>query len=199
MADLSHTDARAKMLLLVSGGGAMSMEDLQFAGYSKTGETFGAGSLCSLNSAGTIEAGLNAATSMPLFAINGVADYDAGQYAYNYLKAVGDYDGTRMGGSIINTLVATGGFEIQTTEYNSDDFAEALYVKGTTPLTEDTTTAGYVEPAASAYSLLPVVGIVSMGIASSTNATGMNLARIRTSAKKLLRFWTAHHLPVKTS
>ena len=198
--DISHDDAKAKALVLVSGGGAHSMEDLQFAGNTAEGGTaFFAGALVSLNTAGDIVPGTALATSMPMFAINGSADYDAGQYAYNLIKAVGNLDGTRNGDTVINCLVATGGYEIQTTEYNITDYAESAYIQGSKLLTEDTVNAGFVMPSATVYNDAVVVGCVSTGIESSTNPTGLNRARIRTSAKKLLRFWTMFIPPVSVT
>jgi len=198
--DISHEDAKAKALVLVSGGGAHSMEDLQFAGNTAEGGTaFNAGALVCLNSSGDIVPGLALATSMPMFAINGSADYDAGQYAYNMIKAVGNLDGTRQGDAVVNCLVASGGYEIQTTEYNITDYTEANYTKGSKLLHEDTVTAGTVKPATTTYSDATVVGCVSVGIESSTDPTGLNRARIRHSQTKLLRFWTLFIPPVNAT
>ena len=199
MTYLDHDDALAKMLLLVSGGGATSLEDLQFAGHTAEDSDFAAGSICSLNNDGLIEAGLASTTAMPMFAINGATDYDSAQYEYNFLKTVGDFDGTQVGQSVVNLFVATGGFELKTTEYNITDYTEADYAKGDTLLTADAATDGFICPAASAYSLAPVVGCVSTGINSSTNPTGITRARIVSGDKKLLHFWTMWLPPVKTS
>jgi len=191
MAWISHVDPKDKMLLLVSGGGATSMEDLQFAAGLAANQTFAAGALVCYNHERKIQAGLEYPTSMGLFAINGSTDYDASQYGYNLLK---DVEGGGQG--TVNTLVASGGFEIQTTEYNDSDFETTAYTPGSCPLTNDTVTLGYVEPSPDAYSTLPQVGCVSVGVI--TDRKGINRARLRLGQKKLLRFWTCYIPPVNT-
>jgi hypothetical protein len=188
MAWLTSTDPKDRMNLIVSGGGANSQTDLQFAAGLADNQSFAAGALVSYNSSGKIQAGLAAATSMPMWAINGCAEYDAGQFGYNLLK---DTEG--LGHGVVNTLPASGGYELATTEYNIDDLAG--YVKGSGVLTNDTATLGYIKPAPADYSAVTVVGIVSVGIVADARK-GINRARVRMGQKKLLRFWTHFELPI---
>jgi len=193
MAYLSHEDSKAKMLLIVSGGGAHSMTDLVFAAGLADSQTFAAGALVSLSTTRKITAGLVAATAMPMFAVNGCGDYDAGQYSYNLLK---DVEGGGHG--VVNCLPASGGYELQTTEYNDTDGEYSVddYTPGQCLLTNDASVAGQIEPAPADYSNVTVVGCVSDGIRSTR--TGINRARIRMGQKKLLRFWTHVQFPVST-
>lgn len=189
---LSNADPKEKVGLIISGGGADSLWDLQFNGPVAGGEDFDRGSLVSYNSEGNIVAGLCHATAMPMFAINGAVDYDAGQFNYNLQK---DTDGDGQG--TVNCLVATGGFELAITAYNNVDHENSDYVKGRTLLKADDVTDGLIEPADAAYSDATVVGCVSAGV--DTAREGINRARLRLSQKALLRFWTMFLPPVNTA
>lgn len=186
---LTLVDPKAKALILVSGGGADSLTDLQYNADIEAGEDFGASAQVCLNGSKKIEAGLAETTSMPMWAINAAQDYDSGQYRTNLLKA----DSSTSQG-VCNTLVATGGFELAVTEYNNTDYTTADYVAGSTLLTNDTVTPGQIEPAPAAYSTVTVLGCVSGGIDSGR--VGLNRARLRLSQKALLRFWTMFIPPV---
>lgn len=183
----TFTDPTGKTGFIVSGGGAHSLTDLQFAGDIKGGEDFGKSALVSLNSDKQIQAGLASATSMPMWAINGAQDLDASMPKYNLPKG----SSTSVQGSV-NCLPATGGYELATTEYNVDDYVAADYAPGT-PLTNDTDTAGQIEPAPAGYSTVTVLGIVSTGVQATT--AGINKARRKLNQKALLHFWTTFQLP----
>lgn len=189
MAFLSIVDPKAKALILVSGGGATSTEDLQFAGDIAAGQDFGASALVCLNEDKQIEAGLATDTNMPMWAINGAMDYDSGQFNYNLMKP--EQSGAQ---GIVNCLVATGGFELAVTEYNDTDYQSADYAPGNTLLTNDPVNLGWVMPAPAAYSTVTIVGCVSTGIDSVTE--GLGRARRRLNQKALLRFWTMFIPPV---
>jgi hypothetical protein len=83
--------------------GSEQMYALQIGAAFTAGQTFAAGSLVSLTTAGTLSAGC-ADNAMPLWAINGVADLDVAR------------DDGIMGGGKVNAFVGTGGFELFTTE-----------------------------------------------------------------------------------
>lgn len=185
---LSTDDALAAMEFIVSGGGGIdSHGDLFFSAPVKDGESFAAGSVVSLNSAGTIQAGLATATSLPMIAINGAADYDSGQYKYNLNKG-----GSTAVQAKVNCLPVTGAYELATTEYITTD----NYTKGTTPLAANESTLGKICAAAAAYSLKAVLGTVSTGVQSTSS--GINRARNRLSQTPFLHFWAHYQMPVNT-
>jgi hypothetical protein len=181
---ITHSDPKDKMGFIRSGGGADSLTDLQFAAGLAANQSFYAGALVSYNGSRKIQAGLAAATSMPMMAVNGCADLDAGQYNYNLLK---DVDGQGYG--VVNCLPFSGGYELQTTEYNDTDHNIATaYTPGSQLLTNDTVTLGYIKPAPADYNSVYVLGTVSVGVI--TERKGINRARLRMGQKKLLCFWT---------
>jgi len=188
---LSLVDPKSKALILVSGGGATSTEDLQFNGDIAESQDFSASAQVCLNASKQIQAGLAAATSMPMWAINGAQDHDSAQYRYNLQKAEAS---TAQG--VCNTLVATGGFELAVTEYNVNEgeFENTDYTPGSCLLTNDADDAGQIEPAPANYSTVTVLGCVSTGV--ETERVGINRARLRLSQKALLRFWTMFIPPV---
>lgn len=186
---LTNIDPKDKMMILVAGGGAISMEDLQYAASIAEDETFAASALVSLNHDRRIEAGLEFDTSMPMWAINAATDYDSAQFRTELMK---DIEGEGQG--VVNTLVATGGFELAVTEYNDEDYVAADYEPGHTLLTDDTENLGWIKPSPVDYSNVTTVGCVSYGI--ETQRVGVNRARLRLGQKALLRFWTMFHPPV---
>lgn len=101
---------------------------------------------------------------MPMWAIQGVNDYDANSDVGN------------ISGGVMSGIVATGGFEIETTEFDST----ATYYPNDL-LVPSGTTAGYVTLAVAAdlYDEKPIVGCVS-------KAKFTSLA----DGKTLLSFWT---------
>ncbi len=189
---LTNTDPKEKMMLLVAGGGAISLEDLQYAASIAEDQDFPASSLVSLNTSRRIRAGLASTTAMGMFAINGAEEYDAAQFRTELTK---DIEGGGQG--VVNTLVASGGFEIAVTEYNDDDYETTDYAAGCTLLTDDLDNPGWVKPTDDDYSNYPNVGVVSYGI--ETARVGVNRARLRLGQKALLRLWTIYMPPVVTT
>jgi hypothetical protein len=126
--------------------GSDGMHDLQYYAAPASGETFVKGSLCYVDSSGNLAAG-GGDNSMPMWAITGVNDFDA------------NGDVGNISGGVVSCFVATGGYEIFTTEYDSDGTYNPNQL-----LTADTSTAGYVAAAAAAYSNAVVVGCVSKGV-----------------------------------
>jgi hypothetical protein len=123
------------------------MHDLQYKAQTAAGEDFRRGALVSLNATGKFVAGLSVNWAMPLWAINDVNDFDAN-------SDVGNVSGDGPA-----AYVATGGYELATTEFDKD----ATYHVNAL-LTNDTVTAGYVTPAPNpGYSTVMVLGVVSKG------------------------------------
>jgi hypothetical protein len=146
--------------------GPSLMHRLDFHAAPAAGQAIAAGSVCSLNSNGQLVAGCGAGAAMnrpmPMFAIQNVDDFDANSDVGN------------ISGGVMSAVVATGGFEIETTEYvtgstyNPNDL-----------LTASGASAGDVDRMSeSPYGGQVAVGSVSTG--TSTNADG----------KSALRFWT---------
>lgn len=146
--------------------GPTKMNRLDKSVAPKASETIHEGSLCSLHSTGTLIAGCaqgsTANRPMPMFAIQDVSDFDANS------------DSGNISGGVMSALVATGGFEISTSEYstvgsptyNPND----LLTDGTAGLVKKATTAPYLAE--------PIVGCVSDGVTS--NVDGVSV----------LAFWT---------
>ena len=90
--------------LLVAVSGYNGMHDLQFKASVGTGQAWFRGSLISLQSVTEFKAGCGD-KDMPLWAINATADFDVASDVGN------------MAGGTVAALVATGGYELKTTEY----------------------------------------------------------------------------------
>lgn len=148
---------------------------LDYRAAPKSGETINAGAVCSIDVNGQLVEGCPAGAvfnrPMPMFTIQSVNDFDANSDVGN------------ISGGVMSAVVATGGFEIETTEYvtsgtyNHNDLLTAA-------------TAGDIgrvrRLTMSPYMTEPVVGCISDGV--STNADG----------KSVLRFWTMF-LPAGTA
>ncbi len=133
-------------VLNVVSGSHGRMHDLQYYAAPASGESFVKGSLLYLDASGNLVAG-GAAHAMPMWAITGVDDLDANSDVGN------------ISGGVVSAFVATGGYEIFTTEYKATDTYNPNQL-----LTADTSTAGYVMASAAAYSNAVVVGCVSKGV-----------------------------------
>jgi hypothetical protein len=151
------------------------MHRLDFVAGMKTGEAIKEGSICSIDSQGSLILGCGAGSAinkpMPMFAIQNWNDFDVNS----------DYDPihgpVNMSGGSQSAVVATGGFEIETSEYN------ALVTYACNDLLVPSTAVGGVGKVTRAasgdvYGAAPVVGIVSQ--AANTNRDGTSV----------LRFWT---------
>jgi len=122
------------------------MHDLLYNAGIATGESFNRGALVSLDSDGNLVAGAGS-HKMPMWAKNSSDDYDVSAQA-------GGFTGDEPG-----CYVATGGFELYTTEY-----VAGTYVPGSTLLAAATgDDAGKVTAAAAQYSDDDVIGCVSKG------------------------------------
>jgi hypothetical protein len=166
MAYFTNSDPKNRMQLIVSGGGAHSMTDLVFSAGLADAQTFRQGAQVCLNHDRAIQAGLEFHTSMPLFAINGTDEMDVGQYAYNLQKDIVGH-----GHGVVNTLPATGGYELMTTEYNDEGFdIETDYVPGCTLLTNDVSTV--VSALVSLPNALASIALVSAWARRSFCASG---------------------------
>lgn len=126
--------------------GSDGMHDLQYYAAPASGETFTKGRMCYLDSSGNLVAGCTAA-AMPMWAITGVDDFDANSDVGN------------ISGGVVSCFVATGGYEIFTTEFRSADTYNPNQL-----LTTDETTAGYVKASAATYNDGVIVGCVSKGV-----------------------------------
>lgn len=132
----------------------------------KASEEIHEGALCSLHSTGTLIAGCAAGSTanrpMPMFAIQDTNDFDANS------------DSGNISGGVQSALVATGGFEISTSEYST--VGSPTYNPNDL-LTDGT--AGLVKKATAApYGAQQIVGCVSDGV--TTNVDGVSV----------LAFWT---------
>ena len=128
------------------------------------------GTLCSLNADGKLVKGVAAGTGtnlpMPLFACTNYYD--------NGVRMLGQ----QVFGGLYKTLVATGGYEIETTEYD----ATVTYAPNDALVPATSANAGKVTKATTAvYGAAPVVGIVSQG----TRADDSGLIPVNR-----LAFWT---------
>ena len=140
--------------------GSDDMHDLQYYAAPATDEDFVKGSLVYVDSSGNLAAG-GAANAMPMWAITGVDDFDANSDVGN------------ISGGVVSCFVATGGYEIFTTEFRSTD----TYVPNQL-LTADTVTAGYVMAASATYNDTVIVGCVSQGVQTDVYT------------QSILYFWT---------
>jgi len=154
--------------------GPSKMHRLDYHAAPKANETIYSGSVCSIDANGQLVAGVSVGAvfnrPMPMFAIQSINDFDANSDVGN------------TSGGVMSAVVATGGFEVETTEfvagtYNENDLLTAA-------------TAGDIgkvkRMTVSPYAAQNVVGCVSTG--TSTNADG----------KSVVRFWTMF-LPAGTA
>jgi len=153
--------------------GRSTMHALDFTAVPLSGDEYpaAAGGVMTLTSAGYFTGGLgNGVAStiandhnapMAIFAIQGIDEFDAN-------SDIGNISGGNMSG-----LVASGGYEIQTTEFVSGTF----YPNDTLTFAE-TTDRGKVELSAAAYSTENIVGVVSRGVVTNADAVST------------LSFWT---------
>ncbi len=150
--------------------GRSLMYPLDFAAAIKSGETVYEGGVMTLNADGEFVAGLGDSVAneavdgkapMAIFAIQSSDAYDANSDIGN------------ISGGVMSGLVATGGYEIQTTQYVS-----ASYVPNELLSFGLTSNRGKVTKAAAKYSDEHVIGVVS-------RANGVNEYN-----KAVLSFWT---------
>jgi len=148
--------------------GPSLMHRLDFRAAPAVGETIYAGSVCSINAAGTLVAGCGVGAAMnrpmPMFAIQNIDDFDANSDVGN------------ISGGVMSAIVATGGFEIETTEYD----ATGTYNPNDLLTADGVNTGDVKRMGENPYGGQVAVGCVSEGV--STNADG----------KSVVRFWTVY-------
>jgi len=143
--------------------GPSLMHRLDFHAAPVADEAIKEGSLMSLDSAGKFIAGCppGAATitqPMPIFAIQGINDFDANSDIGN------------ISGGVMSGVVATGGYELATTEFD----AALTYAPNELLVSDEGGTKGWVTQAAAApYGAETIVGCVSKPAA--VNADGKNM------------------------
>ena len=149
--------------LLVAVSGYNGMHDLQYKANVGVGQAWFRGSLISVVSAApgdTFKAGCGD-LEMPLWAINATADFDVASDVGN------------MAGGVVAALVATGGYELKTTEYvRTDSYAANDFL--TAALGLDT---GKVCRSPVDWTTRLVCGVVSHGVESDVYG------------QQVLRFW----------
>jgi len=142
--------------------------DPDYAALELAGDTIHEGGLMSLTAAGKLIAGCPSGGAsivqpMPIFAIQGLNDFDANSDVGN------------LSGGVMSGVVGTGGFEIATTEFDS----ALTYAPNELLASDEAGTKGWVTKAAGpAYGAETIVGCVSRPAAA--NADGANM----------LAFWT---------
>jgi hypothetical protein len=154
--------------LIVIKGPPM-MNRLDFAAAPLSTETIYEGGVCSLNASGQIISGCpvgsRANRPMPLFAIQGINDFDANSDVGN------------ISGGVMSAVVATGGFEIETTEYvTTSTYHPNDLLRPATGADKGKVTPCTTSP----YKNQNICGVVSVG--SATNEY----------SKSTLRFWTVY-------
>lgn len=163
--------------------GPAPMHRLDYFGPAADNADYARGSLVSAGADGKIVAGCAAGSvgnrPMPMFAIQGTDDLDVYTDDYN------------VGDATPSAVVATGGFEVATTE-----FVTGTYTVGDL-LKPSATAVGKVEKAGvDAYGTTPIVGVVSV---ATDGVSAVNEIGVPTSSnykKPLLTFWTVY-LPAK--
>lgn len=158
---------------MIELSGRSVMHALDFSAEPAAGESSLAGSVCTLNSSGKFVAGIGSGVSnkvhlshntpMAIFMIQGTNEFDAN-------SDVGNMSGGKQSG-----IVASGGYEIQTTEY-----VAGTYRPNDTLTYALSTARGKVTLSGDEYSDYHLVGVVSRGV--ETNA----------DAKSVLSFWTVY-------
>lgn len=164
--------------LLHPVSGSVPMHDLQYAAAPDATANWRRGALISVTTAGEILQGLSIATAMPLFAINDSTDYDAAA------------DQGNTAGGTVSGFVATGGYELKSTEVDLDNHVAADYTPNralVSAMVADVSQIGKVAPAAGAGfpAAENIVGTVSRGVQTDVYD------------QSVLYFWP-EHLPART-
>jgi hypothetical protein len=150
--------------------GRSLMYALDFSAAPASGESVDQGGVMTLNSNGQFVAGLGAYDNtqiidhnapVAIFAIQGTNEFDANSDVGN------------MSGGVQSGLVATGGYEIQTTE-----FVAGTYAPNDTLTFATSTDKGKVTLSGAGYSAYHVCGVVSSGVSSNADSVSV------------LSFWT---------
>ena len=164
--------------LLHPVSGSVPMHDLQYAAAPSDTANWRRGGLISIKADGLIQQGLDIPTAMPMFAICDSTDYDAAA------------DQGNTAGGTVSGFVATGGYELKTTEVDLDNHAAVDYTPNlalVNAMIADVAQIGKVAPAAGAGfpALENIVGTVSRGVQTDVYD------------QSVLYFWP-EHLPART-
>lgn len=137
------------------------------------------GSVISADDTGALRKGCPAGTTgnrpMPMFAIQGTDDLDVYTDFYN------------TGVAVPSAIVATGGFEIATTEFDI-----ATY-KVNDLLTVDDATGKVKKAAVDAYGTVPIIGICSVATDGTAVTNAIGVPTFSQYGKPLLTFWTVFY------
>lgn len=151
--------------------GPSLMHRLDFHAAPVADEALNEGSLMSLDSDGKFIAGCPPGAGgsniipMPIFALQGIDDFDANSDVGN------------ISGGVMSGVVATGGFEIATTEFEIGP----TYAPNTLLTSDEAGTKGLVTEAAG----LPYGAETICGVVSKTNS-------VNADGKQMLSFWTVY-------
>jgi hypothetical protein len=165
---------------MIELSGRSTMHALDITAVPAAGEVVSAGAVMTLNANGQFVAGLGAGVAntqlfehnapMAIFAIQGTNEFDANSDVGN------------MSGGIQSGIVASGGYEIQTTEYVAGVYRpNDLLTFAVAP------DRGLVTLARDNYSDCHVLGVVSRG------------TEVNADSKDVISFWTVFCPPVNTS
>lgn len=163
---------------LVVVRGPAPQHRLEYFAPRATGVEYIRGSVISAKDDGSIQLGCPVGTAgnrpMPMFAIQGTADLDA--YTDEYNTSVG----------VQSAVVATGGFEVATTEFD----ATATY-KVNDLLTCDEN-GKVVKATGDAYGSEVIVGVCSIARSASGVQNTIGVQTTNSYGKALLTFWTVY-------
>jgi hypothetical protein len=158
---------------MVELSGRSVMHALDFSAEPAAGEVSLAGQVCTLNSNGKFVVGLGSGVAntqvyshnapMAIFMIQGTNEFDAN-------SDVGNMAGGKQSG-----IVATGGYEIQTTEY-----VAGTYRPNDTLTFATGASIGKVTMSDESYNDCHLLGVVSTGVTSNADS------------KSVLSFWTVY-------
>ena len=129
------------------------------------------GSVVHLNSTGYFEPGIGTLTAMPLFTFQSSSDPDVMNYGGTPATDIGAFVAVQPSG-VIMALVATGAYELVSTNVDLTNFTSASYPPNT-PLTSvqwTGTSAGAAKPASSAN---PTPGTLKPGTLTSHTICGI--------------------------
>lgn len=158
---------------------------LEYYAPAAIGESWNRGAVISADNTGKLVAGCLAGSSfnrpMPMFALQGTDDLDVWSDDVNPQR-----DGAGAPAGVPSALVASGGFEIATSEFESEDSGDAVIYNVNDQLTCDETGKLIKKTSASE----PTVGIVSAARTANgvrKNELGVQVRRYTTD---LLFLWT---------
>lgn len=129
------------------------------AEYKSTVTGVKGGMVISLDSNGQFVKGLSANSAMPIFALQNQSDFDVTTDVGNIMGGVG------------SGLVATGAYELQTTEFVADTYAP----NDTLTVENNSSSANYGKLKKGTVNTDPIVGVVSSGQSNSPHDNSISL------------------------